>query len=57
MFLWVSLALLAEETVRLALLEWRGADGISHTGWYSALLRLYAVGAVLWFILRNVFGV
>ena len=57
MFLWVSLALLAEETVRLALLERRGADGISRTGWYSALLRLYAVGAVLWFILRNVFGV
>lgn len=57
MFLWVSLLLLAEEYVRLALRQWWKRDTISRAGWYGAMLRLYAIAVVLWFILRNVFGV
>ena len=57
MFLWISLLLLAEETVQMALQEWRGAESISLSRWRLWLLKAYAAAAVLWFVLRNAFGI
>ena len=46
-----------EEYLRLAILEIRGGETISSSRWYVRLLQCYSAAAVLWFALRNVFGV
>lgn len=57
MFLWVSVLLLVEEYVRLAWLGLSGRESFSATRYYTGMLKLYALATVLWFLLRNVFGV
>ena len=57
MVLWISLAVLCEEYLRLLWLELRGHEPISATRAYKVMLRAYALIAILWFALRNVFGV
>ncbi len=54
MFLWISVALLAEEYVRYGLILLRGEEHISSTHAYTALLKLYAFATLAWFILRNI---
>ncbi len=57
MFLWVSVALLAEEYVRYGLILLRGEERLSSTHTYTTLLKLYALATIAWFILRNIVGV
>ncbi len=57
MFLWGSVALLAEGYVRHDLILLRGEERSSSTHTCTTLLKLYALATLAWLILRNIVGI